>query len=823
MQKEFQRLYPNTQDIPPDVLERYLSLRDRQLESFKPDGETEQERIAAEIDSFIAEQRAAAEAGKGQEAEPMPAVFRSNRGRLRGDEAAVPPAHESTEPVQEEEKTRPSEVVPFDDIKEILQAKLESNPSIKAINTLEVNEGDDGLHLRIDIDTTGGKAAIKGLVTNGRDGLVINDLEVEANFLVKSGVREAFSDFSAAVKRHFEKLYGQPISSIRGGTAGLTIEFAPPVTAVEPATSEPDDKIEPTLGSESEPLTDISPEPDGTQDWRERWRGKLRGLVGKVVEGTKEKIGMSERGERLKNYLAERSKELSTKAKEYGADPEKLVRDIGEKYSKLSLTKKFLFGFGLGAGATIFSGVSTPLTLLFVGGLGIQRTAGMASAYLTAEKLLLKTKEHFGRSKESDRVDKAMAAFLAVAYTTAATAAIGEAIHYASESSYGEAVHEWLRHHYPFGEAAVPAAAEVRQEVVQPQSAAPAPAAPEVPAAPVSAPEAAVTPLAEVPQPAAAAAAGEAVAPAAAEAPAPAFEIPDVSVEATPGKGYEYMMKRLWEDPRMANLKAEDYFKPGVPPEQQSDIYKLLTADATKIDTVVHQIAADPEHGFFNPDGTSVRIDPSAHLSIDTDGQLHLADAMHPEGVVNAAESMRVMPPLHPEAPAVSGAEAPLPSEEIVSPEPIQPVDLTHAQDAAAVGQPTHEGSILHDSQGQAVIDSQGSPIHTGTLEASPDTNIFGLKVPLTEPHIYTDLGAVHTFVYGGSPVERAKSILEYLTQNPNKVVFAADDSGKYRIPWHLVEGKVTPGAPVQTSGFFGFFSSFMKAPEPDEFEKLIK
>src|SRR3989344_6524538 len=96
----------------------------------------------------------------------------------------------------------------------------------------------------------------------------------------------------------------------------------------------------------------------------------------------------------------------------------------------------------------------------------------------------------------------------------------------------------------------------------------------------------------------------------------PPSTVPDISVEATPGKGYEYMAKRLWEQLQMQNLNADNY-------DKNSDIYKLLTADEKSINDVVHDIATKPS-GFFKPDGTSVRIDLGSSMTINAEGNLQI-------------------------------------------------------------------------------------------------------------------------------------------------------------------------------------------------------
>ena len=89
-------------------------------------------------------------------------------------------------------------------------------------------------------------------------------------------------------------------------------------------------------------------------------------------------------------------------------------------------------------------------------------------------------------------------------------------------------------------------------------------------------------------------------------------------VEASPGRGYEYMLKQLWEQLRTKRIDPNAY-------AQDSDIRALLGADARSIDSVVHRIAADPRHGFFHTDGTSVLVDPTARMTIGAHGEVRLS------------------------------------------------------------------------------------------------------------------------------------------------------------------------------------------------------
>lgn len=511
--------------------------------------------------------------------------------------------------------------------------------------------------------------------------------------------------------------------------------------------SSPQKRIEPFLAKEAliaDP--DLALDSNRARETQERtpkeWREKLRGLI----EGAKNMTeGVSERFTKSKNYLNDRAKEIDAKAAEIGG-VEKTFRSLGEKYNKLSLIHKLGVGVTLGVGATVFAASSPWVALGFIGSLGVQRAAGMASMFLKIEKDLQEKKVGEKSNQFIGRKERAM--FDAMFYTVIMGAAIKEGLEMAREYDVVERTREWLGGMLGHN---------------------------------TTTPEATLLPVAPVPEvsePAAATAAGEAI------ASAPTPEMP--SVEASSGHGYEYMVKRLWEELQTKHLDPSRY-------APDSDVHRLLTTDANSIDKVVHQIAADSSHGFFNADGTSVRINLDSHMTVNADGNIQLDD------MVKAPEGAPTTPPYHPETPvlAVSSEEAPASA---ASSPPIE--TIAAGADAGSAAPP------------ESAVDEQSNV---------PTPNQFGLTIPTTESHLYADPGSKHLFVYGGSPAERANAILEYLTKNPQSVVFSADDSGKYRIPWYLVEGKMTPGAPMRTSGFFGFFSSFMKAPEPEEFEKIIK
>lgn len=508
--------------------------------------------------------------------------------------------------------------------------------------------------------------------------------------------------------------------------------------------SSPQKRIEPFLAEEAliaDP--DLSLDSNHAREAQERtpkeWREKLRGLI----RGAKDPFGVSERGERSKEYLAGRSGELDAEAKEYGPKAAEFIASLPEKYNKLNWKTKLAVTGVLMLGVSLTATAIPLLSGALSAALYSQRALGGIGLGINKRKALdarIAANSDYWLAGKSELAKNAYATALAAVYMGGTAFAVHEGV----EALNALGVNEW------FG--------------TTPKGVADAPP--------------------EVPKPAAAAVAVENAAPALV-----ATEMP--SVEASAGHGYEYMVKRLWEELQTKHLDPSRY-------APDSDVHRLLTTDADSIDKVVHQIAADPSHGFFNADGTSVLINLDSHMTVNADGNIQLDD------ITKAPDDAPTTPAYHPETPEVTDESevATLPVEESV----VAPDD-----------------SVLRDNEGNVVYDGEGNPVHTGTYETPPGTNEFGLTIPADEPHLYADTGAKHVFVYGGSPAERANAILEYLIKNPQSVVFSADDSETYRIPWYLVEGKMTPGTPMRTSGFFGFFSSFMKAPGPEEFAKIIK
>ncbi|MFZ2167938.1 MAG: hypothetical protein WAV50_03680 [Minisyncoccia bacterium] len=552
-----------------------------------------------------------------------------------------------------------------------------------------------------------------------------------------------------------------------------------------------------SLSSLGEPVTPIEAEGTPLEE-----KKKFR----EFMTGAKERL----HAERMKEYTAQRSVELDEKGKGYGPKAEKLIRAIGKTYNKLGWKSQIAVGVSLGIGSVAVSGVSMPLAFLFGAGLGVQRLAGMSSMFLKMEKYL---QDHKGanigmgplRIRE-ERIKEA-AAFGAIAYTALMGVAIGEAVTLASETEAAHAVQKWLggvlghtvpaTPEAPVSHNSVPSQATSGRIIPPPATpeappVAPAPTA-EIPSVHASAPEAptAATNAGEVPVSAPIAE----VPPVAAEAPVPAVapEIPSaatsIEVKATPGKGYEYMMKRLWEQLHENNVELPANANP------ESDLARLLAADKDSIDKVVHEIAADPKHQFFRADGSSVRIDADTQMTIGARGELHLSGEKYDYRI--APPQAPVTPALHPEAPSSSVPTPPvesIPHIDLVPPEPVGTVDLISTPSEVLVPGP------------ETVISNQ-----------------FGIAVHINEAHLYADPSDQNFFVYGGSQEEKVKTMTEYLNKHPFKVVYAEDSAG-HRVPWfRSSEGVVTQGPPMQTKGFLGMFSSFLKPPTPDDFGKIIK
>lgn len=553
--------------------------------------------------------------------------------------------------------------------------------------------------------------------------------------------------------------------------------------------------------------SNLSVPPASVDITRRESRAKFEDVMERARERfARENAKNQPKAEDLSANIKERSTVLDTEAMRMGK-AEKFFRSLGEKYNKHGWKSKLVVGGLLVLGAAGVSTVSTPLTMLFGGLIATQRALGMAGVFIHLEKHLQSTaagrSENFlGKrewyqkfiSSKSEKTRENIAAGLAMVWSYGMGAAIAEGVREFDQSEWGQQVHNFLRHHYPFGSTEQPVSGRLRSGVV-PQE------APHAASAPASAPEAGQSTAAAAAPPI------EGHAPRTPSAVAGAAHarppILEVSVNASKGHGYEWMVKRIWEQlQQQQGMDLKEYFNTALPEDQQSDLYKLLKATPETIDKVVHQIAADPKHAFFNPDGSSVAIDPSAQLSIGVDGQVHFSDASHPD-MLHAAEGMRVTPEYSPEPKTYNWENSSIQEKaNTVKPEGrIAPFD--NPDTLTTNGEPNG-------------LAPEHSPISSESI-----SNQFGLHISPAEAHVYAGAEEGRLYVYGGDAEMQRKIVSAYLAKNPHTVVFGADHAGNC-IPWHMVQGEAVPGPVMRSGGVFGLFSSSLRAPGPEMFKTII-
>jgi hypothetical protein len=548
--------------------------------------------------------------------------------------------------------------------------------------------------------------------------------------------------------------------------------------------------------------------------------------------------------EKIKNYassseeLVRRSKDLDLKAEEIGIT-ERGFRALGEKYNALGFKSKVAIGVGLGLGAGIgAAAASLPAIIAFGGALALQRTAGLATMYLKFEK----------NAFPEDKLGKEKAMAKAILYTAGMTAGTLIAVQEISKTEWAKDAGDWvgkqrdrlitwLNDHYPFGQQAkVDLAGNPNQ-----------PASPRA----------------------------EAVVPVPESTPG----IPDITVEAKAGRGYEYALKRLWEQVQEKHLDPTTFSTL----DKGSHLRQLVAATPENIDAVVHRIASDT--GFVRPDGVSAIIQPGDLFTFRTDGNVGLV-GVEAEPAINPPTD-RFPSPSAPESvsapeqalaadkmsnPQYIDAQEKVPTgepEKIRFPEPISQLEETKEMPQPQVFRAEPQTLTAEPEPGYGPKEIPATPVETEarpeqesgypnkypmpeppapseiftssqetaaplTIEVTTEAaspaeqapaiikNEFGISVPLNEAHIYSDARG-NILAFGGTPAQKIEAITDFLTKHPDKVVFAADDGGKVRIPWSVLGKEIIPGPPMYTSGFLGFFSEKMKPPAIEEFEQFIK
>ena len=428
-------------------------------------------------------------------------------------------------------------------------------------------------------------------------------------------------------------------------------------------------------------------------------------------------------------HLVDRGTELDTEAVRMGSEESSWIRSLGEQYNKIPTKYKIAVGLTLGLTAAL---ATTPVTLLAsVSALATQRVLGGLGMFVKFEDRLIETQSETSGMSKTER--QAWAASQALVYGWIMSKTVATAVEVAGNVLHSDALHDWVLAHWPGHDAAVSHTAEVS------------------PLATGMSLEHEMD-MSTLPQ------------------------MPDVSVHASEGHGYEFMVKRLWEQLQDKHLDPNQF-------AEHSDIHKLLTTDAAHIDTVVHQIASDPAHHFYNADGTSVLIHPDASMTIGADGQLHFSDISSAD-VVAAPEGAPTTPPYHPVA-APSAPEMP-------------------ADNA------TPHTEIFMQPE-------------TGTTEAI--TNSHGFPVYESQSHVYASGSGERMYAYGGSATEKAALIRQFFADpaNAERTIISSDANGNYQIPFTLVNNQIVAGSPLRSGGFLGFFSSFAKAVGTEDMGPIIK
>jgi len=449
------------------------------------------------------------------------------------------------------------------------------------------------------------------------------------------------------------------------------------------------------------------------EETRAGWQRILAGLI-----NAKEK---TEWWASSKEGLIRRSAELDTELEKMGG-AEKSFRWVGEKYNKLDWKGKLAVGLAIGVGGGVVAAAGSPLVWGFALLGGVQRAAGLSTMFLKYEKAALDKNETFAK-------EKALAK--AIGYSVVMSAAmlgIGYAVKEASQT-------EFVRNNYD----------RVRDFLADklghhPMS--PAPSGSEIPSrlqgiAPGDYPESATVPHQ-----------------ASADVQAAALEngaIPNLSglaVDATPGQGYEYMMKQLAKQLHEHPLDLKTLND--LPAD--SDIRRLasvMDSNPANLGKTVHDLAI--EHGFFK-DGASIQIDLSSRLAFDNDGQLAFSDAVHRTPFSGAPVGFAVTPPLEAAAPQDLGGIAPGnfgPAGEAPS------TGVEAASNAAAVG-PIEV--TLQQPEGPAVVDlTAAQDLNPNVSQAQTWENPFHVNVTPEVGTIYSDSSNT-IFAFGAKAHEAAEA-----------------------------------------------------------------
>lgn len=442
---------------------------------------------------------------------------------------------------------------------------------------------------------------------------------------------------------------------------------------------------------------------------------KLGGLLKqKTVEGAQ---AGKEKALKLAKYLNERIVTLGEQAPGLGKELGKNVLKTGEWYGKLPLKYKIGLSAALIGASVATGGAGTLVTILSAAKLG-QRTLASAGVYAMVEGLM--EKRYARQDMEAGRERRKWETWKKHGLAATATLAVfsgvpGYFLREGFTAVGGMHAVEWLGgalgivpEHYT-----VPTTGGTASPPVEAAGRAPGAIASDVASAPTA--EAAEETVAAV---------------------AAAPEVAEIaSVTATPGQGYEYMMKQL-----VGKLPA-DFDKSSLP--EGSDLRRLLDADPKSLGKVIHDLAI--ENKFYNPDGgTSVRIDLGSQMTVDADGDIFLGNT------ILADAGVPVTPPV-PEfhiAPAEPAGNAAVPESlgENAPPPPHtgsyeQPVPTAQPEASAPQTEapaPVHEAPTAH-AEATDVPSTSSSETSSLVGEVGPHVfkNDFGTIVDPDVTHAY--------------------------------------------------------------------------------------
>jgi hypothetical protein len=212
------------------------------------------------------------------------------------------------------------------------------------------------------------------------------------------------------------------------------------------------------------------------EDTRAGWYSRMRELVHKVVDTTKEGFTKS------KDFLTNRDTSLTEKAKTLGKGTNELLLNLGEQYRKTPLKYKIALSAALIGGSLATGGASTFVTVLSAAKLG-QRSVASAGVYALVNGLMekrLANKEEKGI--ERTRMDNAIKHFVSGGAALAVFSGLpGLALKEGFDAVGGGQLVSWLGN--ALGHTPTPDIGEVRTatEDVAGKVSAPAPAVSDVP------------------------------------------------------------------------------------------------------------------------------------------------------------------------------------------------------------------------------------------------------------------------------------------------------------------------------------------------------